>query len=193
MNIDIKSASSIEIKSNLLVTNMSCELFQDAKYFREEAQKENDFLLKKRYLRAAIMCFCSSAEAWISTILRINIRNKNLTDSRHLRILRFIEVPNSDMPERFTVLRVRLYHYLPEVITGNIINWNVNKIDAFENYIELSDMRNQIVHYTTRSYNDIYGQRLIDLVNDAPQRIFKLFEEYDKIGNSVEIPSWYSK
>lgn len=171
------------------VANLSDEMFNDGLLFTELAkQTENDFE-KWRYFRTSIMSFCSSAEAWVSKLIHLNLSKKNSLTEYEQGILDFLETPNKKMPKGFTSIKKRLYNFLPVSIDPEkSIGENNPKI---ERYIELSQMRNTIVHYSKKDFYNLYGIELECYALEAPAIIEEMFNEYRAIFPSILDAHWF--
>lgn len=180
------------ITGSITVTNMSSELFNDALFYKEESEKTVDILLKRRYQRTSLVCFCASAEAWINVIIKDQLSRKktNLT-SNEQSILDYINDPNKGAPNGFGSVRKRLYNSLPSIIMGQTINWNNNKNEVFEAYIELSNKRNAVVHYASKNSEELEINKMEVLLNSAPDTIESLFTEYNNLRSIVLVPDWF--
>ncbi|UZW16009.1 hypothetical protein OSC52_09390 [Clostridium pasteurianum] len=189
--MSIKSDSS-EIECGCMISNMSDELFNDALYYREMADSTEDFYLQWRYRRSAIISFCASAEAWMNSIIKNNLEKKAiLENSNEQKLLSFIKDYNSKMPKGFNNVRNKLYNFIPKSINGKTINWKTDREKSFENYIQLSNMRNSVIHYAASSSTKVHSQEFIDLVKNADDIIESLFQRYSSLGNRIDVPSWY--
>lgn len=176
------------------ISNMSDELFNDALYYREMANSCGNFYLQWRYRRSAIISFCASAEAWMNSVIKDNLEKKTtLLNNNEQQMLNFITNYNSQMPPYFNNVRNKLYNFIPKSINGSNINWNTNQESTFEKYIELSNMRNSVIHYAISNYERIYSQEFIELVGKAPEIIDNLFRRYDSIGSTLCAPAWYKQ
>lgn len=176
----------------LTISNMSHELFNDALYYKEQSESFTDFFIQWRYKRSAIISFCASAEAWMSSLIKCNLKDKTIS-SREQEVLDFINDHNANMPIGYSNVRRKLYNFIPAAITGSTINWANNPNEIFERYIVLSNMRNNIVHYATRNGSVIRSDEFSDLLDQAAQIIEDLFNEYDILGSKVNTPSWFKE
>lgn len=189
--MEVKLSMEKRYSAMIKVTNMSDEMFNDALFYRKLADKEENFFKKRRYNRIAIILFCSSAEAWMNSIMQDNLEKKlSFTDDEQ-KILDFVKNYNARMPRYFNNIRNKLYNYIPLSIIGEKINWETDKRDSFEDYILLSNMRNNVVHYGTRSNKELDDRDYIDLIQQAPNIIELLFKEYDNMGSTIETPVWF--
>lgn len=189
----IKTDSS-EIGCECRLSNMSDELFNDALYYREMVESTDKYYLKWRYGRSAIISFCASAEAWMNNIIKYNLENKTIRlNSSEQEVLDFIKNHNSKMPNGFNNVRNKLYNFIPQAIQGKNINWNNSRENSFEKYIELSNMRNYVIHYAVKNNEEVHSQQFIDLLKNAPDIIEKLFDKYSELGSKINVPSYYTK
>lgn len=175
------------------VTNMSDEMFNDALFYKEKADNTDDFFLIRRYRRNAIILFCASAEAWMNSIIKDNLEKKSSLTVNDQEILDFIIDYNSEMPKGFSNIKNKLYNFIPRAIIGKNIDWNKDPQDVFEDYIRLSNMRNNVVHYTSKNSDDFYNEDFITLIHQAPNIIESLFQQYESMGSTLGVPSWYKK
>lgn len=95
------------------VTNMAFELFNDALYYREQADQTDNQFLRWRYLRSAVMCFCASTEAWVNALMVENLKNLQQKTPKEQIIYNFLTIPNNEMPKKFVSIKERLKRYLP--------------------------------------------------------------------------------
>lgn len=184
--------SNEELGALIRISNMSDELFNDALYYRELANESDDFYIQWRYRRSSIISFCASAEAWINCIIKDNLnKKKELLNDDEQKLLNFIEDYNSKMPYGFNNVRNKLYNFIPKAINGANINWNTDRKKGFEDYIELSNMRNTVIHYAVKNSQEVHSERFIQLVEKAPDVIEELFKIYYLMGSTLNIPKWY--
>lgn len=85
-----------------------------------------------------------------------------------------------------------MYVCIPVVITGESINRKHNKQPAFERYIGLSKKRNKVIHYSNNYNSEVYSKESMELVEEAPEIIRNLFEQYEKMGCTIKLPNWYA-
>lgn len=180
------------LECGFTISNMSHELFNDALYYKEQSECFTDFFIQSRYKRSAIISFCASAEAWMSSLIKCNLKDKTIR-RREQEVLDFINNYNADMPKGYNNVRNKLYNFIPSAITGSTIRWDTNPNEIFERYIDLSNMRNNIVHYATRNGSVIRSNKFSELLDQAAQIIEDLFNEYDMLGSRVETPSWFKE
>ncbi|KOF56124.1 hypothetical protein AGR56_04170 [Clostridium sp. DMHC 10] len=181
-----------DLACSIMISNMSCELFNDALYYREMADKNEDFYIKWRYRRSSIISFCASTESWMNCIIKDNLekRMKPLNNNEK-ELLDFIKDYKSKMPNGFNNVRNKLYNFIPECINKTGINWKSAPEESFENYIELSNMRNSVIHYAVRNSKDVHSEKFVELIKQSPDIIENLFKTYALMGNKLSIPSWY--
>lgn len=185
---------SSEIGCECRISNMSDELFNDALFYREMVESSDDFYLQWRYRRSAIISFCASAEAWMNSVIKDNLERKIITEgSDEQELLNFVKDYNSKMPKGFNNVRNKLYNFIPKAITGKNINWRTNCQKSFEEYIELSNMRNSVIHYAVSNSRKVHSQEFIDFVKNAPDIIENIFQRYVSIGSTLCVPDWYKQ
>lgn len=186
----------IGIQSTLL--NMPQELYEDAAFFLNQEITATDTRVKLRYKRVALICYCSSTEAWINSQLRSCISHKASRSRYDQSILDFIEQSTiRRVPDDCRTIKKRLYRCVAKVFTGAIIDSSVQRISAFEDYISLSEARNAIVHYATKNqefaydtYFKVQPSGITKSLHDAPQIILSLYNEIHSLNNTFQIPSW---
>ncbi len=171
------------------VANLSDEMFNDGLLFTELAKQTKDDYERWRYFRTSIMSFCSSVEAWVSKLIYLNLSKRDSLTKDEQGILDFLETPNKKMPKGFTNIKKRLYNFLPTSIDPDkSIGENNPKI---ERYIELSQMRNTIVHYSKKDFYKLYGTELERFALEAPAIIEELFSEYRAIFPEILDAHWF--
>ncbi|MNI68428.1 hypothetical protein D3C73_1241240 [compost metagenome] len=60
-----------------------------------------------------------------------------------------------------------------------------------EKYIELSKIRNAIVHYSKKDFYRVYGQDIERFSVEAPEIIDNLFTEYSSIFSQIPEARWF--
>lgn len=189
---------SPKIGTHPTLLNMPQELYEDAVYFLNQEIMATDPRIKLRYKRVALICFCSSTEAWISSQLRSCISHKASRTRYDQSILDFIEQStNRITPDDCRTIKKRLYRCVAKVFTGAVIDPSAQRISAFEDYINLSEARNAIVHYATKNQEVVYDiyfnvqpSGITKSLQDAPQIILSLYNEIHSLNNTFQIPSW---
>lgn len=93
-----------------------------------------------------------------------------------------------------------MYNFIPYVfLPGTQINVrNNHKNDAYEKYLNLSNIRNSIVHYASKNMQSIYDDyypstenSLSGAVNNCEEIIKNLFSELNKSTEGLfETPNW---
>jgi hypothetical protein len=179
--------------------NMSQELYEDATYFCSflgSAGTDRDI---RKYKRIIILCYCASTEAWINGQLRSFLTNKNPRGTDEQKLLDFLESPiEGRIPPNYLGIRSRLYKILGKLFTGSEIDFQTQPIVEFENYMNLSNVRNMIMHYVPKNRSNIYdtyfsaitGKSLSSSVTEAPIIISNLYKKINNINNQFEIPFW---
>jgi len=190
----------INIGIEPILLNMPQELYSDAIYFRNQANKTVEHAIRSRYKRVSLICFCASTEAWLNTELRGCISQKTTRHPYEQEILNFMEdITINRPPDKYSSIRDRLYNCAGFVFTGQYINWSTHRITAFENYIELSKARNMIAHYVTKYREIVYDQHfdpsqlsvtVTNSIDNAPKVVFDLCQELHSLNSTVAIPSW---
>ncbi|PTX16478.1 hypothetical protein SAMN04488598_12429 [Halanaerobium congolense] len=177
------------------ITNVPSELFSDAKFFLDKSTKTEELYELRRYQRAAAIYFCAAAEGGLNDLIKKVLENKNRKlKNWEVHMLDFISKGDQFYKNKdyFTVnyfkLRNRLYNILPKIIDEKNINWNSNEIEEFENFLELAEIRNSIVHYSRKE--DVHNEKLVKILNDSENIIKSLFQKYIDIGASMEIFGW---
>lgn len=180
------------IRGVIKVSNMSAELFNDALFYREMVESSNNFYIKWRYRRSAIISFCASAEAWMNNIIKDNLEKKVIAEkSYEQELLNFVKNYNSKMPKGFNNVRNKLYNFIPKAINRKEINWKTNYEESFEEYIKLSNIRNSVIHYAVSNSVKVHSDEFIDFVKKAPNIIENIFQRYCLLGSTLGVPEWY--
>lgn len=182
---------SRDIKSSITISNMSDELFNDALYFREQIEKTEEYFIVERFKRVSIICFCASTESWMNTIIKENLSGKVKLSDIDTEVLKFINDPNKNIPKYFNSVKNKLYNFVPRAINGQIINWYSDKQKEFEKYIELSEIRNNIVHFSRRSSQVIHSDKVDIMIKEAPDIVENLFNKYSEMGSVLKTPEWF--
>lgn len=186
----------IDLQATLL--KVPQELYEDAVFFLNQATTATESRVELRYKRVALICFCSSTEAWINSQLRSYISHKAPRSDYDQTIIDFIEQSTMRrIPEDCRTIKKRLYNCVAKVFTGAIVDSRIRRINAFEDYIDLSEARNAIVHYATKNQEvayDIYFNAqpsgITKSLHDAPQIILNLYNEIHSLNNDFAIPPW---
>lgn len=181
------------VDGSCIITNMSEEMFNDALFYKEKVDNTDDFFLIRRYRRNAIILFCASAEAWMNNTIKDNLEKKTSLTADEQEILDFIVDYNSKMPRGFSNVKNKLYNFIPRAIIGKSVDWNNEPQDVFEEYIRLSNMRNNVIHYASKNSDVFYNENFITLIHQAPDIIESLFQKYESMGSTLGVPSWYKK
>lgn len=183
MNTTTQTASCY-ISGELKVINMCGEDFVDAMFFLDMSKKNNDDeFRKRRYLRAALVFFCATAEAWArQKIINVLKAKESLTSKEKSTLHSLV---SNDEKSKFWNVPELFKEELPNVCGMNLDK--KNSLDV-ESYIELSRIRNNFIHYSDRSEEEQYDTALLEeKLKKAPKIIRQLIEPYEDI-NEVH---WY--
>lgn len=158
------------------VTNMASEMFSDALFFRKQSQDSCDEFVQWRYYRASIIYFCISAEAWINSLLRDALKTKDNLDPTQVKLRSALGQDSEIMPRGVKLtIHAKLYEHLPRLWKYEI---DSSLDDALKRFLELSKLRNRIVHYSKGSYAKVYDTSVLeDAVNTASLIIRTMFQK----------------
>lgn len=199
-----------ELYSSIVIGNTPSESFNDALFFRRKAQKSKNNFEKYRYERVTLILFCMSAESMIVKLICKNLECKkndgnineeqqkildSLIDSNNNRIYRreYIKKDGKKGYISFSSIYNKLNIFLLNSIDKDEIRTKEDSYDEFKAYIELSSIRNDIVHYSPKNFPEVY-RNINKIINKAPNIIKNLFEKYyDLIDNPKYIKCWCGK
>lgn len=168
-----------ETDVNIRIVNLSCEAFNDALFFKEQASLNKNYFESNKYKRAALVFFCISAEAMIDNLITCNLTNKkekeNLTKEEE-NVLKFLtDEEYENIPKELRSIKKKLIFLLNS--TG-LTGITFEDLDCeFKKYFELSQKRNAVVHYSSKRFKDVYSY-IDKWINDAPDIIENLFSRY---------------
>ncbi|KKX56357.1 hypothetical protein [Brevibacillus borstelensis] len=143
--------------ARVVVTNMGNEMFNDGLFYTEQAELHKDQQFNKwRYCRSAIICFCVAAEAELAKLIAHSLRKQPHLSPEYTEILLFLTDPNSDKPIPKKLKNIRKKYNLLRRLNG----LRPQKPD--QRYMELTELRNKIIHYTFSSHEDVYAGTILD-------------------------------
>lgn len=163
------------------VANLAHEAFNDALFFREQASKTDNLFEKDKYKRASLVFFCISAEAMINKLIACNLeheKKKRTLSNKEEEVLKFLTDESDDgFCKGFSNVRKRLNKFLLKSIGMPEITDYTRSYDEFKKYVELSEKRNAVAHYSPKKFKEVYFD-IDQWINEAPDIIENLFNKY---------------
>ncbi len=174
----------LDIVTRLEVVNMCAEDFDDAMFFMSESKNTDDPFEKRRYIRAAIVFFCATAESWARDKIIRCLENKldRTEDEENL----YNKLAKSTDGIAYLKIDDLIKKWLPKLVLNAELNDEQEAI--INKFKELANLRNNFIHYSDRNFEEQYNiERLEEILSDVPQSIGKLINVFE----SIEEVTWY--
>ena len=185
-----------EFPASVTITNMSSEMFNDALFYMELGDDENNNFIKRRFYRASIIFFCISVEAWINKLLANALMKKTNMSKNDEKLYKVLTEELEIMPSGINLS----IHAKFNIHLCNLYNFKINKDSSLdrviEKYIKITNYRNKIIHYSDGSYKKAYDiLELEKCIKNSPDIIEVLFDELNNISSIAELgyPSWFKE
>ncbi|GIP21046.1 hypothetical protein [Paenibacillus sp. J22TS3] len=149
----------------LTVRSYMAEMFNDALFYLQEAERETDTFVKTRFYRSSIINFCASAEAAMAFLAEKHLKAQNRSRLGRVdrEILAYLNRVDKQPPQEFKSIPSKISkvtNYLKVEIPSQVR----------EDYLALTSFRNRLIHYKTTLNNEIYlDGRLNKMAQNAPQ------------------------
>ncbi|MGG1644464.1 hypothetical protein ACIFQM_25040 [Paenibacillus sp. NRS-1782] len=140
------------------------EMFNDALYYLQEGETSDYEFAQYRFYRSAIINFCASAEAAISKIVHKHLKqNENSLKPDDLVLLKNLNDFNEIPPKSFKTIRSKI-----KTVERLLKQKFTEKTKT--SYLELTDVRNKIIHYSTSYASIVYEDGSVKrMANGAPE------------------------
>ncbi|OAT71891.1 hypothetical protein [Parageobacillus thermoglucosidasius] len=164
--------STNDMPSSIIITNMPQEMYNDGLYYLNEAKKLNcdQRFAKWRFFRSAIINFCISTETFLHQTIVHHLKQKNTLNKYEQDWLDFLENPNSTIDIKTLKhginVKSKFINVLGWIISSDLTK-NHDYMSKFNNYKNLTEFRNKIVHYSTSNHSPVYRQ-IENWANQAP-------------------------
>lgn len=138
-----------DLVSSMSVPSYMAEMHNDALYYLDEGNRAENVFVKRRFHRSAITNFCTSAEAALSKLVYdfLKANESSLSSDKDIELLIILGDPRAIPPKRFKTIRSKIKTF--EKLYRKTIPSEIK-----DPYIELTELRNKIIHYSS-SYSDI--------------------------------------
>jgi hypothetical protein len=152
-----------DLGGHISIRSYMAEMHNDGLYFFEEANRAEDVFVKSRFLRAGIIFFCTSVEAAMSTIVHRQLLKMNNLSKPYKKLKRSLSSPNKLPPKFFQSIEGKIS------VIESLFNSSFSE-DVKSNYIDLTHLRNKIVHYSTSYYSVLYESSEVEWgANRSPE------------------------
>jgi hypothetical protein len=195
-----KTMSTNDLSSSIIITNMPQEMYNDGLYYLNEAKKLNcdKHFAKWRFFRSAIINFCISTESFLHQTIVHYLRQKkslNKLNKYETDWLDYLENPNSSVEmnklKYGTSVKKKFIKVLGWVISSDLEK-NQDYMSKFNNYKNLAEFRNKIVHYSTSYHSSVYTQ-IENWANQAPNIVSEMIIAiHDVAPIDTHSPNWVS-
>lgn len=192
--------SEVYMRGSVTITNMSSEMFNDALFYKEQAQKTENIFTKWRYYRSALINYCISVEAWVNKLLTVELEKRQsaepLVDKYQKLYSSLIE--DLEFPPQGIKLSnyKKLKEYLPELYGFKVLP-DSSLDNVIDKYIKITKYRNKIIHYSQGNYKTVYNtEDLKECIDNAPKNIEELFNELNNASEKLKelgYPLWFKE
>jgi hypothetical protein len=192
-----KTMSTNDLSSSIIITNMPQEMYNDGLYYLNEAKKLNcdQRFAKWRFFRSAIINFCISTESFLHQTIVHYLKQKNRPNKYEQDWLDYLVNPNSTIDHKSLKYGISIYPKFVKVL-GWVISSDLEKnrdyMSKFNNYKNLAEFRNKIVHYSTSNHSPVYSQ-IENWANQAPNIVSEMIIAiHDVAPIDTHSPNWVS-
>ncbi|AWB45304.1 hypothetical protein DCC85_14425 [Paenibacillus sp. CAA11] len=162
--------NSSDISGKVASQSYMAEMHNDGLYFLEQAKKATDEFLKRRFLRASIIYFCTSVEAAMCRIVSdklVQIEHELEQGDEYIELKNSLNDPNGTPPRFFRSIDGKIK--VVEDIFGSKIPLSIKRP-----YKQLTFLRNKIIHYSNSYKSQIYATGKVEkLAYGAPDVVDK--------------------
>ncbi|MGR6760892.1 hypothetical protein ACU1JV_03435 [Paenibacillus sp. T2-29] len=151
-------------EASISIRSYMAEMHNDALYYLSQANGTTDLFPRYRFFRSSLINFCTSAEAAMSTIVYNHLKSNELTLSDDdKKLLDKLNDPQSIPPFSFRSIanKIKTIERLFNMIIPDEVK---------SSYVELTETRNKIIHYSSSYKEIIYENGTIEAkAKEAPQ------------------------
>lgn len=155
--------SQPELESSVSVRSYMAEMHNDGLFFLEQARQATNEFVKRRFLRASIIYFCSSVEATISKIVYDRLNENEYEDGHvYAELKAALNDPGAVPPERFRAINGKLS------VVENLFGRSIPRRIKIK-FKKLTIIRNKIIHFSVPYTDEVYATGEIErIANEAP-------------------------
>lgn len=151
------------LSAQAAIRSYMAEMHNDGLYFLEQGNQAADAFVKRRFLRAAIIYFCTSVEAAMSKLVHNHLLQFNHLSPEDAILKEKLTDPDSIPPVSFRSIEGKIS------VIERLFNTSFSE-EIKANYIKLTHLRNNIIHYSTSYQNSIYDSGEVErAANESPQ------------------------
>ncbi len=163
-------------------------MFNDALYYLQEGEAAEYEFAQYRFYRSAIINFCASAEAAVSKIVHNHLRqNEDSLEHYDIDLLKSLNDFNAPPPKSFRTIRSKI------TTVERLLNQKYTKKNK-KSYIELTELRNKIIHYNTSYAAIVYEDGSVKRVaSGAPEVVDAFITELLRLYGYNSVEGFHSK
>ncbi|MEK4432003.1 hypothetical protein MHB54_22845 [Paenibacillus sp. FSL M7-0802] len=164
------------------------EMFNDGLFYLHKGNEAEDIFVRNRFHRSAIVNFCTSGEAAMSTIVhKFLMKNESsLEEDVDIELLKALN-GSSNTPENFVTIPAKIYT-IERLMDKKFERNTKNK------YRDLTKIRNKIIHFSSSYKSEIYSNKTVErMANVAPEIVDVFITELFKLYGHNSMDGFQSK